>query len=93
MESTRPDNLRINVKCICCNAETRTLDTRVLSGGEIKRRRECVNGHRFLTQEVAIAIFKDGEYRTITLADRAYKRQVQRTVTEDGKAAASMQQM
>ena len=91
MESTRPDNLRISVKCICCNAETRTLDTRVLSGGEIKRRRECGNGHRFLTQEVAIAICKDGEYRTIAVANRADKRKDQRTCAEDGKASASMQ--
>ena len=40
------------MKCPTCGAWTRVLETRQ----GVNRRRECANGHRFSTQEVAVAV-------------------------------------
>lgn len=42
------------MRCPYCNTWTETKDTRVTTDG-VRRRRQCGNGHRFTTDEVARA--------------------------------------
>lgn len=45
------------VKCPVCGAAlAKVLDTRTSMNGEIIRRRECLNGHRFRTVEYITAL-------------------------------------
>jgi hypothetical protein len=38
--------------CVICHTATRTIDTRTSNDGTvIRRRRTCINGHRFTTYE------------------------------------------
>jgi transcriptional repressor NrdR len=42
------------VNCPRCDSQTKTLETRRVPDGAIRRRRECAKGHRFTTYERAV---------------------------------------
>lgn len=44
------------MKCPRCWGDSKVLDTRKGFHDEVQRRRECENGHRFLTMEKAISL-------------------------------------
>lgn len=62
------------MKCPRCGADSQVKETRPAPHLTTRRRRECFNGHRFVTVEVHEAAFCSAKQRAVVLAQTIARR-------------------
>lgn len=56
------------MRCPECEAETAVVDSRKVEG-TTRRRRECLEGHRFTTEESVVVLVEPREVKTVSMVE------------------------